>query len=568
MQDTPDHELLAAYRDGDREAFAVLVARHQGLIRTACLRQAPAGETEDCIQAVFLVLARRPASATRAPALVAWLLRVSWYVCRRAQRGTRRRRQAEGEAAQASGRHGSIRPEALDHLDDCLAKLPERQRVAVSLHYLAERPAEEVAAALGVNRDNAYQLVSRGLATLRSLLAQRGIALSGPTLLALLSGEAHAATASAGATTSIALSLSATPSAVAAKLATGVTTAMTLAAPSTITMIAASLLLAAGVTTAVVTAEPAQIPTAGPVQPVKAPVPVPTEMDKILDQTITMDFQDTDLVDVIGFLARVSTLKALIIDPQVAAAAPPPVTLRVEKMQLRRVLEFIEKVTGTTHAIWNEAYVIQPAGAPKPMPSLDLSAADARLRKRLGQRVTFEFQDQSHSDVLAFLRQVTEANIVMSPAGSSDSSTVTLRVREITLQDAMQLVGLVSNTTLRYVDQALVFEAATAKGSIPVRTAAPSVPPQPGPLILDKRVTVAAVRDGANNQPELVMLAIPKDGGMKEGQEFIIYRENKYICKVRVEKIMNDMAATRIIPESWNTNGLTIQQGDHVATRM
>lgn len=256
MHDTPDLELLAAFRDGDREAFAVLVARHQGLVRTACQRQAPTSEVEDCIQAVFLVLAKRPSSASRSPALAAWLLRVSWYVCRRAQRGAKRRRQAEGHAAHASGRHGSLRPEALDHLDDGLAKLPERQRVAVSMQYLAERPADEVAAALGVNRDNAYQLVSRGLATLRSMLARRGIALSGPALLALLAGEAQAASTSAGATTSIALSLSATPSASAASLASGASTAMTLASPSTITLMAASLLLAAGVVTAVVSAEP------------------------------------------------------------------------------------------------------------------------------------------------------------------------------------------------------------------------------------------------------------------------------------------------------------------------
>jgi RNA polymerase sigma factor (sigma-70 family) len=356
MIDTTDEQLLAAYRTGEREAFAVLVARHEGLVRAACLRQAPSADCEDCIQAVFLVLARRPAAAAQAPVLAAWLLRVAWHVCRRAQRGARRRREAERQAAQADGGGANSRPEALDHLDDCLAKLPERQRMAVSLQYLADKPADEVAAALGTSRDNAYQLVSRGLATLRGLLVKRGIALSGPALLALLAAEGQAATASASATTSLALSLSATPSAGAAKLATGVTTAMTLTAPSTITMMAASLLLAAGVTSAVVTAEPAQVPTAGPVQP----VPALTEMDKILDQELTVDFQDVSIPEAIRFLQKVSNLR-LVVHPQVASA-PDLVTLRAERMRLRNILAHIERLTGSTHVIGNGGYGILPDG--------------------------------------------------------------------------------------------------------------------------------------------------------------------------------------------------------------
>lgn len=82
------------------------------------------------------------------------------------------------------------------------------------------------------------------------------------------------------------------------------------------------------------------------------------------------------------------------------------------------------------------------------------------------------------------------------------------------------------------------------------------------------RAVVAAVRMGTNNQPEFVMLSIGKDSGVQEGQEFIIYRDNKYICKVRVEKVMNDMAPARILPNSMNTNNLQIQQGDQAANRL
>ena len=79
---------------------------------------------------------------------------------------------------------------------------------------------------------------------------------------------------------------------------------------------------------------------------------------------------------------------------------------------------------------------------------------------------------------------------------------------------------------------------------------------------------VAAVRLDNQGQQAFVMLSIGKEEGVQEGQEFIIYRENKYVCKVRVEKIMNDMAPARVIPSSWNTNGLAIQQGDQAANRL
>ncbi len=82
------------------------------------------------------------------------------------------------------------------------------------------------------------------------------------------------------------------------------------------------------------------------------------------------------------------------------------------------------------------------------------------------------------------------------------------------------------------------------------------------------QAVVAAVRPGSTGQQEFVMLSIGKEEGVQEGQEFIIYRDNKYICKVRIEKIMNDMAPARVIPSSWNTNGLTIQQGDQAANRL
>jgi uncharacterized membrane protein len=79
---------------------------------------------------------------------------------------------------------------------------------------------------------------------------------------------------------------------------------------------------------------------------------------------------------------------------------------------------------------------------------------------------------------------------------------------------------------------------------------------------------VAAVRLNPQGQQDLVMLTIGKSDKIEEGVEFIIFRGNQYVVKVRAEKVMNDMVACRVIPESWNSNHLQIQQGDLAQNRL
>ena len=81
------------------------------------------------------------------------------------------------------------------------------------------------------------------------------------------------------------------------------------------------------------------------------------EISNQLEQEITLDFQDTDLADVVSFLQRVTNAN-MVLDPRVAAAAPPPVTLRVERMKLRFVLDFIMRITGLKYTLRNEAIYI------------------------------------------------------------------------------------------------------------------------------------------------------------------------------------------------------------------
>ena len=84
------------------------------------------------------------------------------------------------------------------------------------------------------------------------------------------------------------------------------------------------------------------------------------EINSQLEQEVTLDFQDHDLVDVLAFLQRITNVN-IVLDPKVVAASPPPVTLRVEAMKLRYVLEFIMKLTNLSYTLRDEAIYISSA---------------------------------------------------------------------------------------------------------------------------------------------------------------------------------------------------------------
>ncbi len=76
-----------------------------------------------------------------------------------------------------------------------------------------------------------------------------------------------------------------------------------------------------------------------------------------LEQEVTLDFQDSDLADVVQFLQRITSVN-IVLDPQVIATSPPPVTLKVDRMKLRYVLDFIMRLSGLNYVLRDEAIFI------------------------------------------------------------------------------------------------------------------------------------------------------------------------------------------------------------------
>jgi RNA polymerase sigma-70 factor (ECF subfamily) len=166
--------LAARLADGDPLAPRALAERHYvELYRYALsvLREERAAEdaVQDAFERAFAALGRYPEERLRAMRLRPWMYRITLNVARNRLRGRREVPVGEipssGLAASEDGRE-----DAMDALD-ALGRLPERQRLAVTLRYLQDLPYGEISGVTGWPEGTAKTLVRRGVARLRKMMA-------------------------------------------------------------------------------------------------------------------------------------------------------------------------------------------------------------------------------------------------------------------------------------------------------------------------------------------------------------------------------------------------------------
>jgi RNA polymerase sigma-70 factor (ECF subfamily) len=169
----PD-QLAARLADGDPSAPRALVERHYlELYRYAyaVLREERAAEdaVQDAFERALSALGRYPEERLRAMRLRPWMYRITLNVARNR---LRQRREVPVEEISVVDDAGSVegREGVMDALD-ALRRLPERQRVAVTLRYLQDLPYGEISGVTGWPEGTAKTLVRRGLLRLRKLMA-------------------------------------------------------------------------------------------------------------------------------------------------------------------------------------------------------------------------------------------------------------------------------------------------------------------------------------------------------------------------------------------------------------
>lgn len=158
---------------GDPKAPRELVERHYAeLYRYAGALLRDRAAAEDAVQEAFgkafAALGRYPAGRIEALSLRPWLYRITLNVVRNAWRSGGREVPVP-EPPEPPPVFGADRDAWMDALA-ALERLPERQRVAVTLRYLEDLPYSGISEATGWPENTCKTLVRRGVARLAALV--------------------------------------------------------------------------------------------------------------------------------------------------------------------------------------------------------------------------------------------------------------------------------------------------------------------------------------------------------------------------------------------------------------
>jgi len=167
--------------DGDGEAFARLVSRHQSVVAKQMLRFArDRGVLEELVQDVFVEAYRSLRSFRGDSPFSHWLARISTrtgYRYWKSKRGAKRERDLlEAWAQRSTSKKETASPpiDSAEQIELMLAQLPPRDRMVLLLHYIEGKSVHEVAELTGWSVTMVKVQAFRARGKLRKLFEQYG----------------------------------------------------------------------------------------------------------------------------------------------------------------------------------------------------------------------------------------------------------------------------------------------------------------------------------------------------------------------------------------------------------
>jgi RNA polymerase sigma-70 factor, ECF subfamily len=173
-----DADVLRAVAQQDQQAFSELIARHyQAVYRVAWRSCRNDADSEDVTQEAFLRLWNNPSQLRDGNAVKGWLMRVASNLVM--DKFRQRPMQDLDDAGNVAD--GSVpadlsvdRAHVTARIDEAIATLPERQRLALAMVHFEHMTNIAAAHAMEISVDALESLLARGRRTLKEVLARDG----------------------------------------------------------------------------------------------------------------------------------------------------------------------------------------------------------------------------------------------------------------------------------------------------------------------------------------------------------------------------------------------------------
>lgn len=173
--DASDAALLAAAVRRDATAFAILVGRYEKQVFRVVWRLTKGHtDAEDITQEVFLRLWRNPGQLREAGALKSWLMRVASNLAMdrfRAKPMQDLDQAAEVGDGKPTAEEQMTKTWTTKRIDEAIAALPERQKLALTLVHFEQIGNIKAASAMEVSVDALESLLARARRSLKLALA-------------------------------------------------------------------------------------------------------------------------------------------------------------------------------------------------------------------------------------------------------------------------------------------------------------------------------------------------------------------------------------------------------------
>src|SRR5262249_462622 len=152
--DRKDVDLLSRYvATHDEAAFATLMVRHSSLVWNVCKSiSSNTQDIEEAYQATFLALAQKAGKIRATDSLGGWLCQVAHRTALKVRKSLQSQQRLHERLKSRGSPEAAAEPSMNDLneiLHDEIAKLPDKLRVAVVLHYFEGKTLLETAEIMG-----------------------------------------------------------------------------------------------------------------------------------------------------------------------------------------------------------------------------------------------------------------------------------------------------------------------------------------------------------------------------------------------------------------------------------